>query len=77
MGVVIVSCILLIFKTEFQYKEGIMYGVLCAIFRTIFSVFNGKMFGKTSSGNIIFMKFLRMVYSDDYLFVFRTNFSDE
>lgn len=54
MGVVIVACILLIFKTEFQYKEGIFYGILCAIFGTIFSVFNGKMFGKTSSGNIIF-----------------------
>jgi len=54
MGIVIVACILLIFKTEFQYKEGIFYGVLCAIFGTIFSVFNGKMFGKTSSGNIIF-----------------------
>lgn len=54
MGVVIVACILLIFKTEFQYKEGIIYGILCAIFGTIFSVFNGKMFGKTSSGNIIF-----------------------
>lgn len=54
MGVVIVSCILLIFKTEFQYKEGILYGILCAIFGTIFSVFNGKMFGKTTSGNIIF-----------------------
>lgn len=54
MGVVIVACILLIFKTEFQYKEGILYGVFCAIFGTIFSVFNGKMFGKTSSGNIIF-----------------------
>lgn len=54
MGVVIVACILLIFKTEFQYKEGIMYGVLCAVFGTIFSVFNGKMFGKTGSGNIIF-----------------------
>lgn len=54
MGIVIVACILLIFKTEFHYKIGIMYGVLCAIFGTIFSVFNGKMFGKTSSGNIIF-----------------------
>ncbi|WP_312076675.1 DMT family transporter [Chryseobacterium sp.] len=54
MGTVIVACILLIFKTEFQYKEGIFYGILCAIFGTIFSVFNGKMFGKTSSGNIIF-----------------------
>lgn len=54
MGVVIVACILLIFKTEFRFKEGIFYGVLCAIFGTVFSVFNGKMYGKTSSGNIIF-----------------------
>jgi drug/metabolite transporter (DMT)-like permease len=54
MGVVIVACILLIFKTEFRFKEGILYGVLCAVFGTIFSVFNGKMFRKTSSGNIIF-----------------------
>ncbi|KQT16002.1 permease [Chryseobacterium sp. Leaf404] len=54
MGTVIVACILLIFKTEFQYKEGIFYGILCAVFGTVFSVFNGKMFGKTSSGNIIF-----------------------
>ncbi|WP_294311229.1 DMT family transporter [uncultured Chryseobacterium sp.] len=54
MGLVIVACILLIFKTEFQYKEGIFYGVMCAVFGTIFSVFNGKIFGKTSSGNIIF-----------------------
>ncbi|RXM37867.1 permease [Chryseobacterium sp. CH21] len=54
MGTVIVVCILLIFKTEFHFKEGIIYGILCAVFGTIFSVFNGKMFGKTSSGNIIF-----------------------
>jgi Predicted membrane protein len=54
MGIVIVACILLIFKTEFQYKEGIFYGISCAVFGTVFSVFNGKMFGKTSSGNIIF-----------------------
>ena len=44
----------LIFKTEFQYKEGIFFGILTALFGTIFSVFNGKIFGKTSSGNIIF-----------------------
>ncbi|SDM24120.1 DMT family transporter [Chryseobacterium taihuense] len=54
MGIVIVACILLIFKTEFQYKEGIFFGILCAVFGTVFSVFNGKLFGKTSSGNIIF-----------------------
>jgi len=54
MGIVIVICMGLIFKTEFHYKEGIFYGILTALFGTIFSVFNGKIYGKTSSGNIIF-----------------------
>lgn len=54
MGIVIVICMAMIFKTEFHYKEGIFYGILTALFGTIFSVFNGKIFGKTSSGNIIF-----------------------
>lgn len=54
MGVVIVICISLIFKVEFQYKLGIIYGLICALLGTIFSVFNGKLYGKTASGNIIF-----------------------
>lgn len=54
IGLIIVVCISLIFNAELKYKEGIIYGILCALFGTIFSVFNGKMFGKTSSGNIIF-----------------------
>lgn len=54
IGVIIVVCISLIFNAEIKYKEGIIYGILCALFGTIFSVYNGKIFGKTSSGNIIF-----------------------
>lgn len=54
IGVIIVVCISLIFNAELKYKEGIIYGILCALFGTIFSVYNGKIFGKTSSGNIIF-----------------------
>ncbi|MPS74050.1 MAG: DMT family transporter [Chryseobacterium sp.] len=54
IGLIIVVCISLIFNAELKYKEGIFYGILCALFGTIFSVFNGKIFGKTSSGNIIF-----------------------
>ncbi len=54
MGIVIVICMGMIFKTEFHYKEGIFFGILTALFGTIFSVFNGKIYGKTSSGNIIF-----------------------
>ena len=54
IGIIIVICISLIFNAELKYKEGIIYGILCALFGTIFSVFNGKIFGKTSPGNIIF-----------------------
>ena len=54
IGIIIVICISLIFNAELKYKEGIVYGIFCALFGTIFSVLNGKMFGKTSSGNIIF-----------------------
>lgn len=54
MGIVILACMYLIFQTEFRYKEGIFYGVLTALFGAIFSVYNGKLYGKTSSGNIIF-----------------------
>lgn len=53
LGIVIAVCMLLIFKTEMKYKEGIIYGIICAIFGAVFSVFNGKVYGKTSSGNII------------------------
>ena len=54
IGIVIVICISVIFNIEFRYKEGIFYGILTALFGTVFSVFNGKLYGKTSSGNIIF-----------------------
>ncbi|KMQ71600.1 DMT family transporter [Chryseobacterium koreense] len=70
MGIVIVICMGLIFKTEFQYKEGIFFGILTAIFGTVFSVFNGKIFGKTSSGNIIFYEIFSglLILSFFYLF---------
>lgn len=54
IGIVIVGCILLIFNAEMKYKLGIFYGIICALCGTVFSVFNGKMYGKVSSGNIIF-----------------------
>ncbi len=53
-GFLIMLCVGLIFKVEFRYWEGIVFGIVTALFGTIFSVFNGKIFGKTSSENIIF-----------------------
>lgn len=53
MGIVIVAAMVMIFQVEFQYKEGIFFGILTALGGAVFSVFNGKFFGKTSSSNII------------------------
>ncbi len=54
MGVVMVGCMAMIFKTELRYKEGIFFGIICALLGTVFSVLNGKMVLKTSSEKIIF-----------------------
>lgn len=54
IGVVILLCVSLIFNAEFSYKKGIFFGLLCAFLGTVFSVLNGKMFGKTSAAKIIF-----------------------
>ena len=70
MGIVIVICMALIFKTEFKFKEGIFFGILTALFGTIFQVANGKIYGKTSSGNIIFYEIFAgfLILSIFYLF---------
>lgn len=54
LGLIIVVCILFIFNVEMKYKLGIAYGIVCSLAGTLFSVFNGKMAGKTAAGNVIF-----------------------
>ena len=54
LGIITLSCMLLIFKTETQYTQGIIYGIIGAAFSALFSVLNGKLQGSTTSGNIIF-----------------------
>lgn len=53
IGVIIVACISLIFNVEIDYKTGILFGILAALTGTLFSIFNGKIYGTTSSENII------------------------
>lgn len=54
IGLIIMCCMLLIFRIEKQYSLGIFFGIICAFLGSLFSVFNGKLHGKTASGNIIF-----------------------
>lgn len=76
IGLIIVICISLIFNVEMKYKEGIIYGIFCSLFGTIFSVFNGKVFGKTSSGNIIFYEIFGGWLVLSLIYIFSGQISD-
>lgn len=54
LGVIIVACIGVIFQIEFSFKEGIFFGVLAAFVGSLFSIINGKLFGKAAAHHIIF-----------------------
>lgn len=76
IGLVIVACMVMIFKTEINYAEGIISGIICAFFGTLFSVFNGKMYGKTSSGAIIFYEIFGGWACISLIFLINGNFLD-
>lgn len=58
VGLVIIFGIYLIFKFEFQYWEGILLGLLAALFASIFSILNGKMVKANSPTIITFYEML-------------------
>ncbi|WP_051081505.1 DMT family transporter [Riemerella columbina] len=84
IGIIIMGCMGLIFKTEFRYKLGIFYGVLCALLGTIFSICNGKLSQKTSAGNIILYEMmggcllmaLILIFKSDFTQIYEINYTD-
>lgn len=58
IGLIILLGIYLIFKFEFQYVWGILCGLCCAFFASIFSIFNARMVKKTSATLITFYEML-------------------
>ncbi|MDM1049451.1 DMT family transporter [Sphingobacterium hotanense] len=58
IGLVIIFGIYLIFKFEFQYFWGIVYGLSCAFCASIFSIFNARMVKKGSPTSITFYEMI-------------------
>ncbi|MBE8713379.1 DMT family transporter [Sphingobacterium hungaricum] len=58
IGVVIIFGIYLIFKFEIQYKWGIIYGLLCSLCASLFSIFNARMVKKDSPSKITFYEMI-------------------
>ena len=58
MGLIVICGVCLIFNAEFQYLNGIILGLISALFASLFSVLNGLMIKKNSALSISFYEFL-------------------
>lgn len=58
IGLIIIVGIYLIFKFEFQYMWGIIFGLACAFCASIFSILNARMVKKSSATIITFYEML-------------------
>jgi drug/metabolite transporter (DMT)-like permease len=61
-GLLIISGIFLIFKFETQYTLGIIFGLLCSAFASLFSIINSKQVKKTEAPVIAFYELLGALF---------------
>ncbi len=76
VGFVIIFGIYLIFKFEFQYWKGIIFGLLAALFASVFSILNGKMVKKSSPTIITFYEMIGAFLGVSIIMVFSGQFNE-
>lgn len=70
LGLLVVVGVFLIFKSEFNYVNGIILGLFSALFASVFSVLNGVMIKNNSAITISFYEFISgVVFISIYLFI--------
>ncbi len=57
-GLLIVAALVFIFSIDVRYLEGMIYGILSAIFSAMFTVFNGKLAGRQNPVTLTFYELL-------------------
>ena len=71
MGLLVIIGVYIITMAEILYLNGIILGILSALFSSLFSVLNGKLVKKYSPVNISFYEFLTgLVFITLYLVIF-------
>ena len=77
-GILIILGVLLITQAEFKYINGIILGVMSALFSTIFAVVNGKFVKRYSASVISFYEFISGVFFITiFIILFRDGFDLE
>ncbi|MCI0921600.1 DMT family transporter [Sphingobacterium rhinopitheci] len=75
VGLLIILGIYLIFKFEFQYWKGIVFGLLAALCASIFSILNGKMVKDNSPTIITFYEMIGAWVSVSVIMLFANDFN--
>jgi drug/metabolite transporter (DMT)-like permease len=57
-GIIVIIGVAIIINTEFKYINGIILGILCALFSSLFAVLNGKFVEKYDASTISFYEFM-------------------
>ena len=76
VGLIIILGIYLIFKFEFQYWQGIIFGLLAALFASIFSILNGKMVKNNSPTIITFYEMIGAFIGVSIIMLFTGQFNE-
>ncbi|MBT8288529.1 MAG: DMT family transporter [Flavobacteriaceae bacterium] len=77
-GVLVIAGVWLITKTEFQYLNGIILGILSALFSSLFAVINGKFVKHHQASVISFYEFLSGIFCISVFLSFsKSGFSSE
>lgn len=77
VGLLIIFGIYLIFKFEFQYWQGIIFGLLAAFCASIFSILNGKMVKKSNPAIITFYEMIGAWIVVSILMLYSNQFTAE
>jgi len=77
IGLVIIFGIYLIFKFEFQYLWGIIYGLICAFCASIFSILNARMVKRSSPTIITFYEMIGAFLGVSIIMLFKGEFTSE
>lgn len=77
VGIVIIFGIYLIFKFEFQYWQGILFGLFAAICASFFSILNAKMVKNDSPTIITFYEMVGALLGVSLIMLFSGQFTSE
>lgn len=76
-GIIVIFGVWIITSSEFKYLNGIILGILSALFSSLFAVINGKLVERHSASIISFYEFISgVIFISIFIAVFRGGFDE-